>query len=1062
MKKRNLLLLSTSIFMICGCSGGSSSSKPSSTSSELLSSSEISSISSIESISSSASSSATSSMNQSTALGLFKEALKKDYSNVTISSVQYYDYGETSETDIEYVNNGYIVDFSQDLFESGYDQEDCMSYYYIDTDGTCYTYFEPDSSVENSRGGWLNKGYKNADLSIWNAYFYLPLLLNNISEDDVIYNNGMYYVHNSQKIEELQNEAFRYYYGDPIVDIVFYLTDGYISRIYGFIDSSTDPTDYVEINLYNIGNTSMPSCFSSIPEFSEETKTTYWQYKGWPQDYQNAYYEEIHVSLGANQDLVSDETHDVILELDESFNVDISLSPESFNPWDIVEEDNKTITWHYNSSILELNHSYSSTTKTFRAIGAGETEVYASVNVANSKTIESEHIKVKVNEAPQQDKVNAVYDFSWASIEADNTLTASNNVVDSHAPYSITAGPGSLLLDGRYCDLFEDGKQCLVIQPLSSETMNKDVAPGLYFDFDDQQVSKISFKYASFYANQLSNLNHVTGIKLKTSNDGSTWNELDITEEIKNNISENFTKLFEAEFAPASKIQIVFERSFIGGNLSVCLDSMVFNANENCHNHVSPEDVHVESVTISGSDTLYVGDSVTLTGVVLPNDAFDKSLTWHVEEGKENVVSIENGVVTGLSAGSAKVWAISNDGNVVSNEMTITVNEKPSFAQYVNNVYKEENNDYLLTILSSDSAKFEFNNKSITATIKSVNADEEFILENDNGEGFKISFANNRADVSQIKYLDSSSNLITISATYYCYKQIFMDSFTIKVGSLTANSEGKYEVFKDATVYLSILNTTPSNANVKDITYTSSDTSIATVEYYSDTYELVSFVGVGEVTITATDTHNPSIKQEITFVVSDLIYPTDSTWSLSVDKETITVGQIATFTTTFDSSINSDKTVTYSVNDSSIATISRSGVLTGKSEGTVIVSASVNTKTGVSIKTKSITVEASQEGTLDAIVVGSWSGQEMVGENFYVEVNADGTAILSNDYGETYNFTFDRLENSEYYFTYDEDNTVEFGIWFSGSNASFTLYDENWVIDGANLYFMDQSYEITK
>ena len=69
----------------------------------------------------------------------------------------------------------------------------------------------------------------------------------------------------------------------------------------------------------------------------------------------------------------------------------------------------------------------------------------------------------------------------------------------------------------------------------------------------------------------------------------------------------------------------------------------------------SVPDVVVTSVALSESAlTLRVGDQATLTASVLPADAVDKTIEW----GSTNpeVATVNNGVVTALAKGSARIW----------------------------------------------------------------------------------------------------------------------------------------------------------------------------------------------------------------------------------------------------------------------------------------------------------------------------------------------------------------------------------------------------------------------
>jgi hypothetical protein len=63
----------------------------------------------------------------------------------------------------------------------------------------------------------------------------------------------------------------------------------------------------------------------------------------------------------------------------------------------------------------------------------------------------------------------------------------------------------------------------------------------------------------------------------------------------------------------------------------------------------------------------------TLEAAVIPWNATNKGVTWHSDDEDEEVVSLEDGVVTALGIGTANVTAISDDGGFVSNACKVEV-----------------------------------------------------------------------------------------------------------------------------------------------------------------------------------------------------------------------------------------------------------------------------------------------------------------------------------------------------------------------------------------------------
>ena len=80
----------------------------------------------------------------------------------------------------------------------------------------------------------------------------------------------------------------------------------------------------------------------------------------------------------------------------------------------------------------------------------------------------------------------------------------------------------------------------------------------------------------------------------------------------------------------------------------------------------------VTDVTVSPTKaSVKVGETVTLTATVAPSDAENKSLTW--ASSNSEIARVRNGVVTGVSAGTATITVSSTDGTNKSASAEITV-----------------------------------------------------------------------------------------------------------------------------------------------------------------------------------------------------------------------------------------------------------------------------------------------------------------------------------------------------------------------------------------------------
>lgn len=85
----------------------------------------------------------------------------------------------------------------------------------------------------------------------------------------------------------------------------------------------------------------------------------------------------------------------------------------------------------------------------------------------------------------------------------------------------------------------------------------------------------------------------------------------------------------------------------------------------------SGDDVKVTSVTVSGDSTVKVGNTITLTATVAPENATDNTVTWSSSDTTIATVGESTGIVKGVKAGSVKITATA--GGVTSDEYTVTV-----------------------------------------------------------------------------------------------------------------------------------------------------------------------------------------------------------------------------------------------------------------------------------------------------------------------------------------------------------------------------------------------------
>ncbi|MBR4166290.1 MAG: Ig-like domain-containing protein [Bacteroidales bacterium] len=244
----------------------------------------------------------------------------------------------------------------------------------------------------------------------------------------------------------------------------------------------------------------------------------------------------------------------------------------------------------------------------------------------------------------------------------------------------------------------------------------------------------------------------------------------------------------------------------------------------------TPDEVPVTGVQLTPSAaSVEVGETVSLTATVLPSDATNKVVAW--TSTNPSVAAVDNnGNVTGIAAGDATIFVITEEG---------------SFA------------------------------------------------------------ASSRITVSS-----STPEPVTVQS-------VSLDKTTLDLN-----------VGEDATLVATVL---PENADDKTVTWSSSNTAVATV---SSTGK-VTAVAAGEAVITVTTT-NGGKTASCTVTVTNPAVPVQS---VSLDKTTLdlNVGENATLVATVLPENADDKTVTWSSNNTAVATVDATGKVTAVAAGEAVI-----------------------------------------------------------------------------------------------------------------------------
>lgn len=408
----------------------------------------------------------------------------------------------------------------------------------------------------------------------------------------------------------------------------------------------------------------------------------------------------------------------------------------------------------------------------------------------------------------------------------------------------------------------------------------------------------------------------------------------------------------------------------------------------------SIEQIEVTDVSLNKTKiSLIIGNNEVLVASILPIDATDKSLTW--TSSNSGVVTVNNGKVTGIKIGTATITAKTANGKIATCIVTVNpssneeekvgdlnhdgiVNGADSgiISRYVANwsgydkkiinmdaadLNRDGNvngadagilcrytagwqgyDKYIISLnktkipnditLSISSLELTVNEKrTLSATISPSDAANKTIT--------WVSGDNSIATVSNGTVTAISPGTVTITATTYngklakctvIVKPIEVSSISFNNGNIYLSPNGSYQI--TATIM-------PDNAFDKSVTWSSSNTTVATV----DSKGYVVGKAPGTSTIIAKTTNNKS-----TYCLVTVLPITVDRVSLNTNSVAMDEGETCQLIATVSPNNATDKSLSWSTDDNSVATVSNNGIVTAISGGTAEIT--VKTSNGKTAK----------------------------------------------------------------------------------------------------------------
>lgn len=324
--------------------------------------------------------------------------------------------------------------------------------------------------------------------------------------------------------------------------------------------------------------------------------------------------------------------------------------------------------------------------------------------------------------------------------------------------------------------------------------------------------------------------------------------------------------------------------------------------------------VPIESVSLSGDDSILKGESKRLTATINPEDTTDdKTITWSSDD--ENVLFVDqNGQIRGIKEGTANVKAV-----VAGKETTkqITVNEI-----HINSIAIDGDQEF-------EMIKNQTKNLSVTINPENTTDDKGVVWKTNNEEVARV---DNDGKVTALKEGEA-----TITATVGTNEtSVKINVKEIHINSVVINELDdeftRGDEFKFSATYTPE-NTTDEN---KTVEWSSSNTDVGTIDQEGN------FVALKEGTTKITaKIGNIKAEREVTVIENHV----GDFKLLQEEGEVLNIGNTQKLVTVVNPENCTDAyTIKYSSSDEAIATVDENGNVTALKDGKVVITATLTTE----------------------------------------------------------------------------------------------------------------------
>ncbi len=314
------------------------------------------------------------------------------------------------------------------------------------------------------------------------------------------------------------------------------------------------------------------------------------------------------------------------------------------------------------------------------------------------------------------------------------------------------------------------------------------------------------------------------------------------------------------------------------------------------------------SITLDKTEaTMLIGETLQLTATVLPENVANGDVTWSTSDA--TIATVENGLVTALAVGNVTITATTADGTELTATCAITVN--PIVATSI-------------ALDKTEAAMLIGETLQLTATVLPENVTNGDVTWSTSDEAI--------ATVENGLVTALAVGNVTITATTADGTELTA-TCAITVNPIVATSialdktEATMLIGETLQLTATVL---PENVTNGDVTWSTSDEAIATVEN-----GLVTALAVGNVTITATTADGTELTATCAITVNPIVAT-----SIALDKTeaTMLIGETLQLTATVLPENVTNGDVTWSTSDEAIATV-ENGLVTAVAPGNVTITA---------------------------------------------------------------------------------------------------------------------------